>query len=483
MYFNRKYLTTAGKNLLDQAVAGSNTVIWTKCATSSLSYANDLNSDISQVHALTDIEVANKYTSSGVVTSVESASSSTHDLKINCTVSNSDSALVSGPASTFGVWAKLGLDGIETLVVVAFWDLNEGSPETVPSPEQSAYSASVDMLVRTSDELISTITTNPSWVTPLDDFNNLKNRVVTSHSSSSSTTGESQTIYGEKTFKSLIAAPTASDTFKVGNHTTSGSTITPTNNISEINGRLDVYGAISMQKTASFSAYSSGGGHISTPYIDNLEIVKSPSVGNSFNPIEVYGGFIPSSSGSNAGSYSLGTASARWPNIYADSINASGTLTAGYSTLSSVSVSGNATVGGTLTATAATAGSLTVNGALDVNGTLSLVPAGSSLTVGGNITAGTVTATSFVGKPPYPTSTSGNIPIGSIALVTITDDGAGDLGEAGAGVALVRVRSAQGEVQHLPVHHSPPRDDRPHATVACATGRLRSAFGVWQGDG
>lgn len=201
MYFNKKYLTTAGKNLLDQALSGS-TIIWGKCATSSLNFANDLNSDVSQVRALTDIAVSSKYTSLGTVTSVNTISGDENsNLAINCSVTNASNAnVVSGAASTFGVWAKIGSGGTETLVAVAFFDVDGGTPETIPSASQSAFSATVDLYVKTSDEAVSTITSNPSWMTPLDDFNNLKNRVVTTHSVNSPSTGDAQTIKGAKTF-------------------------------------------------------------------------------------------------------------------------------------------------------------------------------------------------------------------------------------------------------------------------------------------
>ena len=194
MFFNKKYLTTAGKDLLDQAVAGS-TIIWGKCATSSLSYVDDAHA-----RALTDIAVDGKYTSLGTVTSVDPNNSANSNLVIKGSVTNSGSNVVSGEARAFGVWAKIGASGTNTLVAVAFWDLSEGHPDIIPSSSQSEYSATVDLYVKTSDEAISTIQSNPSWMTPLDDFNNLKNRVVTTHSASGTSTGDNQIIKGVKTF-------------------------------------------------------------------------------------------------------------------------------------------------------------------------------------------------------------------------------------------------------------------------------------------
>lgn len=196
MFFNKKYLTTAGKNLLDQAVAGS-TITWGTCATSSLSYVSDEDS-----RNLTDIAVNGNYTSFGMVEDV--VPSNNGNLVINCRVTNNPdtiSGTVSGEARAFGVWARLEDSEDSTLVAVAFWALDEGSPETVPEyTEASLFEATVDLYIKTSDNVISTIESNPSWMTSLDTFNNLKDRVVTTHSADDESNGDNQIIKGEKTF-------------------------------------------------------------------------------------------------------------------------------------------------------------------------------------------------------------------------------------------------------------------------------------------
>lgn len=175
MFFNIKYLTTAGKNLLDQASAGS-TIIWSKCATSSLSYVND-----DTARALTDIAVNGNYTSFGTVTTVAHGkidpNNVNSNLIIKASLKNSGTNVESGEARTFGVWAKSGENGTETLVIVAFWNLHEGNPETVPDQSQSKYSATVDLYVRTSDNVISTIDSTSTWATPLSDFIEFKETV------------------------------------------------------------------------------------------------------------------------------------------------------------------------------------------------------------------------------------------------------------------------------------------------------------------
>lgn len=169
MFFNKKYLTTAGKNLLDQAVAGS-TITWGTCATSSLSYVND-----DTARALTDIAVNGKYTSLGTVTTVAHGkidpNNVNSNLIIKASLKNSGTTVESGEARTFGVWAKSGENGTETLVIVAFWHLDEGSPETVPEYSQSSpFEATVDLYIKTSDNVISTIDSTSTWATPLSDF-------------------------------------------------------------------------------------------------------------------------------------------------------------------------------------------------------------------------------------------------------------------------------------------------------------------------
>lgn len=215
MFFNKKYLTTAGKNLLDQAVAGS-TITWGTCATSSLSYVND-----DTARALTDIAVNGNYTSFGMVEDVV-PNSENGTLTIKCTVKNhtdSNATIVSDEARAFGVWARLEDSEDSTLVAVAFWDLDEGNPETVPEYSQSSpFEATVDLYIKTSDNVISTIDSTSSWATPLSEFtafkndvnndlsdlNDLKDRVVTTHSANSTSTGDTQTIKGKKTFENNI---------------------------------------------------------------------------------------------------------------------------------------------------------------------------------------------------------------------------------------------------------------------------------------
>lgn len=175
MFFNIKYLTNAGKNLLDQASAG-NTIIWSKCATSSRSYVND-----EDPRNLRDIAVNGKYTSLGTVTTVDHGkvdpNNVNSNLIIKASLENSGTNVESGEARTFGVWAKSGENGTETLVIVAFWNLHEGNPETVPDQSQSKYSATVDLYVRTSDNVISTIDGTSTWATPLSEFIEFKETV------------------------------------------------------------------------------------------------------------------------------------------------------------------------------------------------------------------------------------------------------------------------------------------------------------------
>lgn len=349
MFFNKKYLTTAGKNLLDQAVAGS-TITWGTCATSSLSYVSDEDS-----RNLEDIAVNGNYTSFGMVEDV--VPSNNGNLVINCRVTNNPdtvSEIVSGEARAFGVWARLEDSEDSTLVAVAFWALDEGSPETVPEyTEASLFEATVDLYIKTSDNVISTIESNPSWMTPtstfdafktsvnnelaelnnfkdsttsdlsefnnfknnvtddLSDFNSLKNRVVTTHSASSTSAGENQTIKGIKTFddytyfnSNTIATHLTTNILNIHNYVA-------TSNITT-NGILNLEASEICIDTDTDTLV------ISSPNNRNLEISATCNIGIR-NYIEMYNGLYVEGTLSAIEDFSCGGTSNFMGEITADS--------------------------------------------------------------------------------------------------------------------------------------------------------------------
>lgn len=344
MFFNKKYLTTAGKNLLDQVVAGD-TIVWKTCATSSLSYVSD-----DTARALTDIAVDGKYTSFGNVEKV--VSSDNGNLVITCRVtnqSNSDVEIESGEARAFGVWAKREEDETFTLVIVAFWHLDEGSPETIPEQTQS-FDATVDLYVKTSDNVISTIESNPSWMTSVDtfnsfkdsinndlsdlndfkdratadltalnnfkdsvndDLNDLKDRVVTTHSANSTSTGDTQTIKGIKTFddytyfnSNTIATHLTTNILNIHNYVA-------TSNITT-NGILNLEASEICIDTDTDTLV------ISSPNNRNLEISATCNIGIR-NYIEMYNGLYVEGTLSAIENFSCGGNSNFMSEITADS--------------------------------------------------------------------------------------------------------------------------------------------------------------------
>ena len=134
----------------------------------------------------------------------------------------------------------------------------------------------------------------------------------------------SATFNGNATFKNIVASPESTDSFRVGSHTVNPSdgSITNSGNISDMNGRVDVYGTIRVVKTKSFSAHSTGGGYISVPYLEEVEKLIGHDNGHSYDSIEVQGSLIPSSNGLNSETYAIGSESAPWPFVYSNTINA-----------------------------------------------------------------------------------------------------------------------------------------------------------------
>jgi len=134
----------------------------------------------------------------------------------------------------------------------------------------------------------------------------------------------SATFNGNATFKNIVAAQESTDSFRVGSHTVNQSdgSITNSGNISDMNGRVDVYGTIRVVKTKSFSAHSTGGGYISVPYIEEVEKLIGHDNGHSYDSIEVQGSLIPSSNGINHTTFALGSESDPWPFVYSNTVNA-----------------------------------------------------------------------------------------------------------------------------------------------------------------
>lgn len=205
MQFNDTYITTAGLQLLSQALSGNvndqtnnKSIIWGKVETSNL---DTTSSSIGDMNALTSITINGAtVTSSGNVITAVTSPTVGHDktVTLNCEINNITHG--NGYAKTLGIWAKLAEDANYTLVVVARPGTGV-NPEFIPSVSSELFRAFIDLYLNVSDDSTNTITAPSSFYASSQAFMALADRVVTTHIAGNLTTGESQDIYGNKTFK------------------------------------------------------------------------------------------------------------------------------------------------------------------------------------------------------------------------------------------------------------------------------------------
>lgn len=229
MYFNKSYITTKGKQLIDKLASGDGTskkVVWTTAATSALQYSQlDSSNPEGEINSLTDIKGyhgISSYSSTGNIISAERKSvcldaesdATTEVLAITSELHNSQEC--NGYAYCYGIWAKIEDDdefGADTLVAVAFWDFQSGTPDKVPNCTSEAWKAMVDLYIVINSNAAQSVSAGEGWYPTLRDFVDLKDRVVTWHSTTSTTAGDNQTIYGVKTFNSPIKVLTGTSAF------------------------------------------------------------------------------------------------------------------------------------------------------------------------------------------------------------------------------------------------------------------------------
>lgn len=194
--FSIRYITNAGKSLINSSLSGGGTIYWTSIKTSS--------EDPTEVSmpSLTNIISNTDYTSSGTITtSVPSGDGSI--LSIHGELNNNT---YDGTAHTLGIWARLGANGNDVLAFVAknaaneddlvFHNIGSGSEiafvdytitldpndDIESAVVQSNYYASATAL----NAVIDSVSTLDTYV------NNMSTRMVT--------LSDVQTISGNKTF-------------------------------------------------------------------------------------------------------------------------------------------------------------------------------------------------------------------------------------------------------------------------------------------
>jgi hypothetical protein len=197
MNFDKAYITDEGASILAASLNNEYTIQWGNVYTTNVDLSIKTEP---QIHALTLSDFPQStYTSSGTVQNVL-VNRATNIANVYSEINNSS---FNGTAKSFIVLAKFPSDQNYSLVMVAYCD--QATPTTVPSNIEP-FIAHVNFNVEVSDHSVSTVTNASGWYASNDAFQNLANRVVTTHSLNDSTTGENQNILGNKTFKNNLIA-------------------------------------------------------------------------------------------------------------------------------------------------------------------------------------------------------------------------------------------------------------------------------------
>lgn len=223
MIFSESFITNDGYSLFNRAASTNKSIIWGSVYTSSLD-SDGFSDEV--MHAMTSANFGT-YTSSGSVTSsfFDTSSNISH---IYCDLNN---RTYDGVARTLGIWAKIQGDSQSVLVVVA--RCGTGTvPTTVNPISRGLLRVQVDVSITFTDYQAQSIEVISGYYAPaqaLQENNNrlsqiegdvvdLDDRVtvleedsgpdmtrfVSCHAQGSATTGDSQIIYGVKTFKDDI---------------------------------------------------------------------------------------------------------------------------------------------------------------------------------------------------------------------------------------------------------------------------------------
>lgn len=207
MNFQNAYITTAGQQFLTRAVSGTK-VHWDKCGC----YTQNLNSATQeQINALTDLTGPVALGSASAVFDGEEGAAGL--ARITCQVDNSQPGCTAGSANSFGIWARLenargAIEITPTLIAVARVGTNTPTYFPTYTDATTRLLGVIDLSITVQSGAASTISVLTSGYalasnlqTEIDAREALASRVVTTHSATSTTTGEYQVILGSKSFQ------------------------------------------------------------------------------------------------------------------------------------------------------------------------------------------------------------------------------------------------------------------------------------------
>lgn len=268
MRFTESIITTQGQELLARAVQGG-TIIWgtAQCASDT---ADASTTEFAQVVASGTVAANNR---------------TGQDVTLVAYISNS--GLQGGRVNSFGIFGKLEGDAEEVLAIVC--NADPAVPSTFPAhdgTDETLLTTIIALGLTLSDNVISNISVETGLYAMQSDLaeetnarQTLASRVVTTHAEGSATTGEAQTIYGEKKFKMIKVSniqPEPGGYFSIIGHETNEYLNAY---IKELRPGTDGTGSVGK----SYAAY--GNGYIDTIKTGTLEAKNGASIETKANII------------------------------------------------------------------------------------------------------------------------------------------------------------------------------------------------------
>lgn len=159
--YNGAVITTAGQNLIAQALSGGNTVTWTTMQASSYDYPPGAD-----LEALTSLQ--------GVESTVNITSAQVFNQNILQVSARFENAGVETPylINTLGVYAQLGTAAAVLVAIVTAVTPDQMPVEDLESP--SAFIYNIQMTIQNADQL--SITTNPAGTATVEDVQILERK-------------------------------------------------------------------------------------------------------------------------------------------------------------------------------------------------------------------------------------------------------------------------------------------------------------------
>lgn len=214
MAFHDTYITNEGSNLFSSLADNSTSIIWTTAKVSNYNLDSETPSYMRALMSIIDVNNTYSYTGSGPVTSAINSDGNL-TTTVSCQINNS-TYTNGGQAYLLGIWAKTNVDSTEKLVIVARHGGSSSEDVSYISSQATSglYTLSISFALRINDwandpGLNATLitdyyATSVELQNEIDARSSLGERAVTAHSVADPSSGDIQTILGNKTFSSDI---------------------------------------------------------------------------------------------------------------------------------------------------------------------------------------------------------------------------------------------------------------------------------------